>query len=73
MAELFKISRQGYYKLFNAYDSFEQDAKVIRKLVLRIRRFMPRIGGKKLYFVLKPELNRLGINIGRDRFFDILR
>ena len=32
---------------------------------------MPKLGGKKLYFMLKEQLNVL--KIGRDRFFDILR
>ena len=32
---------------------------------------MPKLGGKKLYFMLKEQLNAL--KIGRDRFFDILR
>lgn len=32
---------------------------------------MPRIGTRKLYFMLKPELKKH--NIGRDRLFDILR
>ena len=31
------------------------------------------IGGKKLYKLLKEELDQLGENIGRDKFFDILR
>ncbi len=32
---------------------------------------MPRLGGKKLYRILKPDLEKLG-KIGRDKFFDIL-
>jgi transposase InsO family protein len=31
------------------------------------------IGGKKLYKLLKPDMNKVGENIGRDKFFDILR
>lgn len=34
---------------------------------------MPRIGGKKLYWILKPELVGSEIKIGRDKFFDVLR
>jgi transposase InsO family protein len=34
---------------------------------------MPRTGGKKLYWILKPELVGSEIKIGRDKFFDILR
>ena len=43
------------------------------KLVQEIRRYQPNIGGKKLYKLLKPELENLEGSIGRDRFFDILR
>ena len=35
------------------------------------RMMQPKIGGKKLYFMLKEPLKSL--NIGRDKFFDILR
>ena len=38
-----------------------------------IRRYQPRIGGKKLYRLLKGDLDKLEGNIGRDKFFDILR
>lgn len=73
MTDVFKISRQGYYQLLHKQGKDDSDAKTIRKLVLQLRRSMPRIGGKKLYFLLKPELDKLGIKVGRDRFFDILR
>lgn len=42
-------------------------------LVRDIRRYQPRIGGKKLYRLLKVDLDRLESQIGRDKFFDILR
>jgi putative transposase len=39
-----------------------------------IRRYKPKIGGKKLYKLVKPDLDKLqGCIIGRDKFFDILR
>lgn len=34
---------------------------------------MPRIGTRKLYYMLKGDLQRDGISIGRDRLFDLLR
>lgn len=37
------------------------------------RRYQPRIGGKKLYKLLKVDLAKLQGSIGRDKFFDILR
>jgi transposase InsO family protein len=34
---------------------------------------MPMLGGKKLYRQLKADLNRIGSNIGRDKFFKFLK
>jgi len=34
---------------------------------------MPRIGGKKLYFLLRKEFEQKALSIGRDRFFTWLR
>lgn len=46
---------------------------IVRKLVQDIRYYQPKIGGKKLYFLLKDDLDKLPGSIGRDKFFDILR
>lgn len=42
-------------------------------MVLEIRRFMPRLGGNKQYFLLKPKLIELGVKLGRDGFFRYLK
>ena len=42
-------------------------------LVQDIRRFQPRLGGKKLYKLLRSDLDKLECSLGRDKFFDILR
>lgn len=34
---------------------------------------MPRVGGRKLYFLLRPAFAAQGIKLGRDGFFDYLR
>jgi putative transposase len=46
---------------------------MVIKLVQDIRRYQPKLGGKKLYKLLKPDLDKLEGSIGRDKFFDILR
>ena len=33
----------------------------------------PRIGGKKLYYLLQSDFTRLDFKLGRDRFYDVLR
>ncbi|ANS83899.1 Transposase InsF for insertion sequence IS3A [Vibrio scophthalmi] len=42
-------------------------------MVLELRRYMPRIGTRKLYFLLKPKLEKAGIKLGRDALFAYLR
>ena len=49
----------------------QERAKLVVEFVRDKRNRMPRLGGKKLYHLLKEELNKLGV--GRDKFFDILR
>jgi putative transposase len=40
-------------------------------MIMEIRKSMPRIGVRKLYYLLGDKLRQL--KIGRDKFFDILR
>lgn len=42
-------------------------------MVKEIRSAHPRMGGRKLYSLLAPEILSLNIRMGRDRFFDLLR
>jgi transposase InsO family protein len=37
------------------------------------RAVQPRLGGRKLFHILGPELAKAGITIGRDRFFQVLK
>lgn len=46
---------------------------IIVQMVQGVRARMPRIGGKKLYFMLKEDLMKLDKKTGRDKFFNILR
>ena len=41
--------------------------------VLAIRKRQPMLGGRKLLIMLKPIFKELNIEIGRDRFFNLLR
>lgn len=45
---------------------------IILGMVKQIRRKMPVIGGRKLYWILKSELRDSGIKLGRDKFFNML-
>ena len=68
---LFGIDRQVYYRRIKRRKSKESNALRVVSLVINIRQSMPRIGAKKLYFILNDELKDL--KIGRDKFIDILR
>ena len=46
---------------------------MVEKLVNDKRYLQPRIGGKKLYHLLKSDLHQIDAGLGRDKFFEILR
>jgi len=50
-----------------------QELSRIKPLVLGVRMEMPRLGTRKLYFLLKDELAAIGLKLGRDGLFDFLR
>ena len=68
---LFGYNRQVYYRSKSRVILYQQRAEVVISLVKAIRLKMPRLGGKKLYHLLKGELNELGV--GRDKLFAILK
>jgi putative transposase len=68
---LFGLDRQVYYRSIKRYKNSQSKAAEVIKLVEDIRVKMPKLGGRKLYFLLKEPLRSL--KIGRDKFFDILR
>ena len=45
----------------------------VNDFVMYWRKFMPRVGGKKLYMLIKPKLEEHQIKLGRDGFFNYLR
>ncbi len=70
---LFGLSRQSYYKNKTNRIKRNADLIIVRDIVMRIRCKMPRIGTRKLYYLIKDELNELHIKIGRDVLFNFLR
>jgi len=68
---LFGWNRQVYYRSTKRTQTRRNKASQVIELVENLRLKMPKLGGKKLYFLLREELKYL--KIGRDRFFDILR
>jgi len=66
--ELFGYSKQAYYKGQIQYQSTANKKQQAKSLVLKVRRQMPRLGTRKLYHLLKDELD-----MGRDKLFELLR
>lgn len=73
MCRTFGISRQAYYKQCLRNDQLAMEKKQIIDMVQQYRRVMPRLGTLKLYHLLKPRFDQLGIKCGRDKLFNILR
>ena len=71
--KLLGISRQAVYQREKRIAQRSTELAPVNDLVLELRRFMPRLGGRKLYFLLKPKLDEQGIKLGRDGFFNYLR
>ncbi len=65
------MSRQAYYRSFWSLEIKADIAQKVVALVEDIRKRMPKIGGRKLYHLLKRALQELGV--GRDKLLLILR
>jgi len=66
------MSRQNYYAGRRSRQRRGVDEGLIIELVRRERRLQPRIGGRKLLWMLRGELAEHGVRVGRDRFFETL-
>ncbi len=67
------MTRQNFYKIHTVRQRRDVDEKFVKDLVLAERVIQPRLGGRKLRVILRPELEKADLYIGRDRFFEILR
>jgi transposase InsO family protein len=68
--KLFGVNRQVYYRRMLSMYKRQATACEVVGMVLDIRKQMPRIGTRKLYYLLEDPLRELGV--GRDRLFSIL-
>jgi transposase InsO family protein len=70
---LFGISRQAIYQQEARCLERDKELLAVRQLVEKQRRIMPRLGARKLYFLLKQSFVENGIKIGRDAFYAYLK
>jgi transposase InsO family protein len=67
------MSRQNYYTHRRQRQRRVVDAGLIVRLVQRERQVQPRLGGRKLLHLVGQQLRENQVEIGRDRFFGVLR
>lgn len=63
------MSPQNYYARRRVRRQQEVDVQLALELVRAQRQQQPRLGGRKLYHLIGPELKAAGVKMGRDRFF----
>ena len=68
----FGLTRSGYYAGCKKEEREKLEDSIVVSMVQEQRRTLPRVGGKKMYHLLKNELQSVG-KIGRDKFFGILK
>ena len=69
--DMFGASRQVYYRSKQSVKRRQAIASQVVLMVQQVRREMPRLGTRKLYYLLRDRLGELGV--GRDRLFFILK
>lgn len=67
---LLGVDRQVYYRRKQTIVRKQETAELVVKMVTEVRQQMPRIGTRKLYYLLYDQLKEL--RIGRDKLFAIL-
>lgn len=67
------ISRQAYYKQLSSAQAAVERESVVVALVQQKRLQQPRIGTRKLHYLLKAPFRERNIKLGRDSLFDLLR
>jgi transposase InsO family protein len=70
---LFGKSRQAWYKIHQRGDRNRLQEELVLQWVREIRSTLPRVGGIKLFFLIKNRLTEHNIKMGRDGLYRLLR
>ncbi|NDK57742.1 IS3 family transposase [Pontibacter fetidus] len=73
LSSLFGCSRQSLYQLRARQHRRALQLVAVREMVQQLRRQLPRVGTRKLHYLLSTQLQQQGIKLGRDGLFDFLR
>lgn len=69
LCELARMTPQNYYARRSLRSRQEVDLALVLALVQAEREQQPRLGVRKLYHLIRPELKAAGVKLGRDRLF----
>jgi putative transposase len=70
---LLGYTRQALHKRQQTTQQNLIEADLVLSEVKQIRKEQPRLGSKKVYSLIKPNLDKHNIKLGRDALFDLLR
>ena len=74
MIQCFGISKQAFYKRLKSHRTKQYQEQTVVQLIRDYRReFGAKTGGIKLHKELKLEMSKIGIKMGRDRFYQVMR
>jgi transposase InsO family protein len=73
LCSLLGYSRQACYKQIKSEETSGLEAELLLAEVCRIRSEQPRLGSRKLLYMLEGFMHSHGIKMGRGAFFDLLR
>lgn len=72
ICSLFGMTRQAYYQQTWSDMDRNIEQEIVLHLINEIRKKHPRMGGRKLYHLLGPQLVEHSIKMGRDGLFDLM-
>lgn len=67
------ISKQAFYKAERVRQARKVDEDLVLKLVIEVRQRHQRLGARKLLWMIRPELEKAGVAIGRNKLLALLR
>jgi len=67
------MTRQNYYARRKLRKRRGLDGELVARLVKQERCLQPRLGTRKMRVLLREPLTKAGVQLGRDRFFEVLR
>ena len=70
---LLGYSKQAYHKREKKTAIRAESAETVIKKVGEIRTDMPRLGTRKLYYLLNEQFKESNLKVGRDKLFSILK